>query len=139
MDHTIEVTKKKPSERPSGNGMKKVLNFVHGQFVESQVGSWLPVMNPSVGQQIAQVSLSSSREVDDAVKAAQTAFPQWSAIPIKERAQIFYRYKTLLEKNLSELAEQIHEENGKVMSEAIAEVEKSIEVTEFASSMPQLS
>ena len=60
-------------------------------------------------------------------------------MPIKERAQIFYRYKALLEKNTQALAEVVHEENGKTMSEAIAEIEKSIEVTEFACSVPQLA
>jgi malonate-semialdehyde dehydrogenase (acetylating)/methylmalonate-semialdehyde dehydrogenase len=72
------------------------------------------------------------------VNSAKTAFLKWSAIPIKERVQIFYRYKNLLEKNLKELAVLIHEENGKTLAEAIAEVEKSVELTEFACSLPQL-
>ncbi len=72
------------------------------------------------------------------MNSAKTAFLKWSAIPIKERVQIFYRYKNLLEKNLKELAVLIHEENGKTLAEAIAEVEKSVELTEFACSLPQL-
>ncbi len=72
------------------------------------------------------------------MNSAKTAFLKWSAVPIKERVQIFYRYKNLLEKNLKELAELIHEENGKTLAEAIAEVEKSVELTEFACSLPQL-
>ena len=59
-------------------------------------------------------------------------------MPIKERVQVFFRYKTLMENRLEELARIVHEENGKTMSESIAEVEKSIELTEFATSMPQL-
>jgi malonate-semialdehyde dehydrogenase (acetylating)/methylmalonate-semialdehyde dehydrogenase len=67
-----------------------------------------------------------------------SAFSGWSSMPIKERVQIFYRYKTLLENNISELTALVHEENGKVAGEARAEIEKAIEVTEFACSLPQL-
>jgi malonate-semialdehyde dehydrogenase (acetylating)/methylmalonate-semialdehyde dehydrogenase len=95
-------------------------------------------MNPSIGKQIASVPLSTAQDVDDALQAAQAALPAWSSMPIKERVQVFFRYKSLMEKHAQELAYLVHEENGKIMSEAMAEIEKSIEVTEFACSMPQL-
>ena len=114
-------------------------NYIDGKWTSSHASEFLPVMNPSIGQKIAEVPLSPSKDVDDAVMAAEKAFHTWSAMPIKERAQVFYRYKALLEKNANALAELVHEENGKTMSEAMAEVEKSIEVTEFACSMPQLA
>jgi malonate-semialdehyde dehydrogenase (acetylating)/methylmalonate-semialdehyde dehydrogenase len=60
-------------------------------------------------------------------------------MPIKERVQIFYRYRQLLEQNLAELSALVSEENGKVESEATAEVLKSIELTEFACSLPQIT
>ncbi len=130
----------KTSASPSPpNGSPRVRNYINGNFVESSAPQYLAVMNPSLGRQIANVPLSTAAEVDVAVRAAAAAFPAWSATPIKERAQVFYRYKTLLEKHAQELAALVHEENGKIMSEAMAEVEKSIEVTEFACSMPQLS
>ena len=75
---------------------------------------------------------------DEAVQGRAGSFPAWSKTPIKERVQVFFRYKYLLEKNLQELAALISEENGKTISEAIAEIEKSIELTEFACSLPQL-
>ncbi|MGB2869032.1 MAG: CoA-acylating methylmalonate-semialdehyde dehydrogenase [Bacteroidota bacterium] len=115
------------------------MNYVGGRWAESTTGTHLPVMNPSLGQQIAKVPLSTAEEVDAAVRAAKAAFPVWSSMPIKERAQVFYHYKTLMEKNFDSLAALVHEENGKIMSEASAEIEKSIEVTEFACSMPQLA
>ncbi len=83
--------------------------------------------------------LSSSDILDDAVNSAKTALLKWSILPIKERVQVFYRYKNLLEKNLNELSELVREENGKTMSEAKAEVEKSIELTEYACSLPQIA
>jgi malonate-semialdehyde dehydrogenase (acetylating)/methylmalonate-semialdehyde dehydrogenase len=83
--------------------------------------------------------MSSSKDLDDAVKAAKAAFPAWSKTPIKERVQVFFRYKTLLEKHLKELAELCTEENGKIYGESVAEIEKCIELTEFATSLPQLT
>src|SRR4029453_7830196 len=62
----------------------------------------------------------------------------WSGTPIKERVQVLYRYKSLLEQNIDELAALVTEENGKIASEARAEVLKSAEMTEFACSLPQI-
>lgn len=98
----------------------------------------LDVISPLNGLPLSVVHLSGASDLDMAVEAAQKAFSAWSATPIKERVQVFYRYKSLLEKHLKELATLVHEENGKTMDEAIAEVEKSIELTEFACSLPQL-
>lgn len=123
----------------SSNGARVVMNFVGGRWAESSTRNHLAVMDPSLGQQIAQVPLSTAEEVDAAVRAAKGAFPSWSATPIKERAQVFFRYKALMEKHFDSLAALVHEENGKIMSEAAAEIEKAIEVTEFACSMPQLA
>ena len=82
--------------------------------------------------------MSTATGLDSAVKAAKAAFPAWSKTPIKERVQVFFRYKLLLEKHSRELAELVQEENGKTYAEALAEIEKSIELTEFATSLPQL-
>ncbi len=120
------------------NGIQTVMNFANGKWVASHSTDYLPVMDPSIGQQIANVPLSTPQDVDDAVRSAQRAFPGWSSTPIKERVQVFYCYKTLFEKHAEELAALVHQENGKTMSESMAEVEKSVEVTEFACSMPQL-
>src|SRR5438270_11900304 len=73
------------------------------------------------------------------MKASKCECPMWSALPIKERVQVFFRYKTLLEKNIHELSALITEENGKIDSEARAEVLKSAELTEFACSLPQIT
>jgi malonate-semialdehyde dehydrogenase (acetylating)/methylmalonate-semialdehyde dehydrogenase len=116
-----------------------VQNFLHGQFVTLNNAEYLPVMNPGIGKQIARVPLSTAAQVDAAVVSARAALPAWSALPIKERAQILYRYRALLEKNAQSLAQLVQEENGKTVGEAMAEVDKSIEVTEFACSMPQLA
>jgi malonate-semialdehyde dehydrogenase (acetylating)/methylmalonate-semialdehyde dehydrogenase len=113
-------------------------NFVAGEFVEDAQAPVLDVFSPLSGALISTVPLSGAAALDAAVAAAQAAFPEWAATPIKERVQIFYRYKTLLERDMRALAELVREENGKTLDEARAEVEKAIELTEFACSMPQL-
>jgi malonate-semialdehyde dehydrogenase (acetylating)/methylmalonate-semialdehyde dehydrogenase len=100
---------------------------------------FLDVLNPSTGAVLSRVPLGGPAEVDLAVAAAHRAFPAWAATPIKERVQVFYRYKTLLERHLVELGALITEEHGKVKSEAEAEILKAIELTEFACSLPQIA
>lgn len=115
----------------------KVQNYIGGNFSDDGQKS-MEVDSPLDGSVLSSVPLSGASELDAAVKSAQEAFKTWSAVPIKDRVQIFFRYKTLMEENVEELARLVHEENGKTMSEARAEVEKSIELTEFACSLPQL-
>jgi malonate-semialdehyde dehydrogenase (acetylating) / methylmalonate-semialdehyde dehydrogenase len=117
----------------------EVQNYLGGSFVSADGLSRLDVHDPSEGRVISRVPLSSAREVDAAVRAAAAAFPAWSRTPIKERVQVFFRYKALLEQHIDELSALITEENGKVASEARAEVLKSAELTEFACSLPQIA
>lgn len=115
----------------------KVKNFINGKFV-SDSNSEIEVISPLNGEVISHVPLSNYDDLDAAVQAAKTAFPLWSAMTYKERVQIFFRYRNLLEKNIHELTELVHIENGKIYDEAKAEIEKSIELCEFAVSMPQI-
>ena len=98
----------------------------------------LDVISPIDGNHLSDVPMSTAKDLDAAVVCAKAAFSIWSKFPIKERVQVFFRYKYLLEKNQKELAELVQEENGKTYNEAVAEIEKSIELTEFACSLPQL-
>ena len=115
----------------------EVKNYI-GEELQNGSGNTLDVYSPVNGEVISKVFLSTYEAVDKAVKTAREAFTSWSETPIKERVQVFFRYRNLLEKNFDELAEIVHEENGKIIDEAKAEVAKSIELTEFACSMPQL-
>lgn len=115
----------------------EVRNYIGGKFVPGGERH-IDVFDPAAGRVISRVPLSAGSEVDRAVGAAKQAFPQWSGMPIKERVQVFFRYKALLEKHVDELAALVTEENGKVESEARAEVLKSAELTEFACSLPQI-
>ena len=115
-----------------------VRNYIGGQFVDAPERQLLDVHDPADGSVISRVPLSGMSDVDRAVDAAQKAFPGWSSTPIKERVQVFFRYKALLEKNIHELAALVSAENGKVRNEAEAEVLKSAELCEFACSLPQI-
>ena len=115
-----------------------VRNYIGGSFVDATDREFLEVTNPADGSVISRVPLCGQPEVDRAVDAARKAAPKWAATPIKERVQVFYKYKALLEKNVDELASLITEENGKIKNEAAAEVLKSAELCEFACSLPQI-
>ena len=115
-----------------------IQNYINGKFVSPSTSRTMDVISPIDGNHLSTVPMSSVKDLDDAVKAAKAAFPAWSRMPIKERVQVFFRYKYLLEKNLKELAALCSEENGKTYGESVAEIEKCIELTEFATSLPQL-
>lgn len=115
----------------------EVKNYVDGHFLSNGHQN-MEVFSPIDGKVISHVPLSGMKDVDAAVAAGERAFPAWSSMPIKERVQIFYRYRTLLAEHREELATLVHKENGKTMGESYAEVDKSIELTEFACSLPQL-
>lgn len=111
-------------------------NFIGGQFSNGQANT-LEVLSPIDGSVLSNVVLSGRNDLDKAVAQAQKALPGWSAHTLKERVQVFYKFRSLLQENLDELAEIIHLENGKAIGEAKAEVMKGIELTEFACSLPQ--
>jgi malonate-semialdehyde dehydrogenase (acetylating)/methylmalonate-semialdehyde dehydrogenase len=113
-------------------------NYINGQFVAPETDRYLEVTSPVNGESLSRVPMSNRASLNKAVAAAEKAFPTWSRMPIKERVQVFFRYKFLLEKNITSLAELVQEENGKTFDEAKAEIEKCIELTEFACSLPQL-
>ncbi|HEX6431491.1 MAG TPA: CoA-acylating methylmalonate-semialdehyde dehydrogenase [Niastella sp.] len=115
-----------------------VQNYINGQFVDASTDQTLPVISPLDGTLLSSVPLSAHKDLDAAVRAAKIVFPAWSHTPIKERVQVLFRYRSLLEKHLQELAALVSEENGKTIGEAVAEIEKCIELTEFAVSLPQL-
>ncbi len=115
-----------------------IANYINGQFVPASTSQTMNVVSPLDGTLLSTVPMSASTDLDAAVAAAKAAFPIWSKTTIKERVQVFFKYKYLLEQHLKELAMLCSEENGKTYGESVAEIEKCIELTEFATSLPQL-
>lgn len=112
-------------------------NYINGNKTTSS-GSSMPITSPQTGETIGEVQLSSSEQVAAAVQAAKESFPAWSNETLKTRVQIFFRFRALLEKHIDELTELVTQENGKIPSEARAEVLKGIELCEFTCSLPQI-
>ena len=113
-------------------------NFIDGQFLSLPDQQPIEITSPLDGTRLGTVPNSTAAEVDVAVNAASRAFPAWSAQTVRQRSQVTYRYRELLLRELDSLSELIHLENGKTVAEARAELIRSIEVTEFACSLPQL-
>lgn len=120
------------AQAPSGR------NFIDGEFQAPGDDMLLEVYSPIDGMVISDVVVATVETLNKAVTAAQSAFQTWSQVPIKERVQIFYNYRELLLRNMESLSELVSLENGKTYSEAKAEIEKAIELTEFACSLPQI-
>jgi len=115
-----------------------ISHFIGGQVVEGTSGRFGSVYNPALGRKIAQVSLASKSEVDKAVEIAVTAFPAWAGVPPPRRARILNRFRELMEENQDRLSSIIVSEHGKVASDAKGEIQRGIEVIEFATGIPQL-
>jgi malonate-semialdehyde dehydrogenase (acetylating)/methylmalonate-semialdehyde dehydrogenase len=116
-----------------------VPNWVAGKAVQSSSDRRQPVISPATGRVLAEVPLSRASELDAVVTAAAKAQRAWAVVPVKDRVQVLFRYKALLEEHLDELAELCSLENGKLLGEARASVAKGIECVEFATSLPQLA
>ena len=110
-------------------------NWIGGRFVAASTGETLAVLNPRYNRPLGHVDLSGAADVQAAVAAAQAALPAWKATPIKERVQILYRLKALMERDMDELAWLLAHENGKVHAQAIASIAKGIECIEFGASL----
>ncbi|MDA9436986.1 CoA-acylating methylmalonate-semialdehyde dehydrogenase [Bradyrhizobium sp. CCBAU 51627] len=115
-----------------------IRNFINGELVRGRSGRTSPVFNPATGQQSATLGLASADDVRTAVGAARAAFPAWAATPPLRRARILNRFLRILEERTDELAHAITAEHGKVVSDAKGEVQRGMEVVEFATGAPQL-
>jgi len=114
-------------------------NWIGGAWVDPSTGAWAPVENPRHGRAMSKVAMSGAADVDAAVEAAAAAQREWRAWPVRERAQVMFRLKALMERDREELAWLISHENGKVYAEALAEVDKGIECAEFGCSLENLA
>jgi malonate-semialdehyde dehydrogenase (acetylating)/methylmalonate-semialdehyde dehydrogenase len=120
------------------SALETVSFYVNGQWEGAGNRSMHPVTNPATGAAIAQVAYASVADVDRAVQAAHAAFLKWRDVPVVERVQVLYRYKTLLENHANDLAAVLTAENGKTSDDARMEVRRAIQMVEVACGMPSL-
>ena len=132
LDHPIA------SSQSSASSTGTVPHFIDGKTVEGTSGRFGDIYNPALGKVARRVAFANGTEVDRAVDAATDAFTEWSKLPPLRRARILNRFQALLEKNMDRLASIITSEHGKVLSDAKGEVQRGLEVVEFATGVPQL-
>jgi malonate-semialdehyde dehydrogenase (acetylating) / methylmalonate-semialdehyde dehydrogenase len=118
----------------------QVKSFVAGEFREGRAGDVQvdPIPDPATGETIAMLPYSTGGEIDEAVRTAREAFPEWANTPVPERAQTIFSFKNKLEEHFEELALLVVKENGKTLPEARGEVRRGIEVVDFACGAPTL-
>jgi malonate-semialdehyde dehydrogenase (acetylating)/methylmalonate-semialdehyde dehydrogenase len=109
-----------------------------GKWIEPKASRFGDVYNPSTGQVIARVPFCDTKQTGEVVEAAAAALPAWAETPVVERARVMFRFRALMEENFEELAALVTREHGKTLAEARAEVNRGIEVIEFACGIPSL-
>tara|TARA_B100001057_G_scaffold422272_1_gene443701 strand:- start:1073 stop:2560 length:1488 start_codon:yes stop_codon:yes gene_type:complete len=117
--------------------MKKIHNYINGK-ASSISKNELPVVDPSTGEEISKVVLSSELDFNKAIETSRNALPAWSNTTPLKRSRILSNYKTLIEKNIDNLAEIVSKEHGKTLDDAKGSVTRGLEVVEFACGIPHL-
>jgi len=117
---------------------KPIHHYIHGATTAGRSTRFHPVTNPATGDVTGQVALATSADVDQAVSAAQAAFPAWADAPPLRRARVMFKFLELLNQHKDKLAHAITAEHGKVFTDAQGEVARGIDIVEFATGIPQL-
>ena len=117
--------------------MNTVGHLINGQVI-SEAARLQDVYNPSTGEVSKQVALASKATVEQAIAAAEAAFPEWRNTPPIKRARVMFRFKELLEQNAERIAQMIGEEHGKISHDALGELQRGIENVEYACGAPEL-
>lgn len=116
----------------------QLTNVINGKPIAPKGGSYMDVFAPHNGEKIATVPLSEPEDVELAVRAAKQAFPAWSALTVRARAQYMYKFRELVHRDMDKLVEICTLENGKNRKESRAEIAKGLETAEWAASLPAL-
>lgn len=111
-------------------------NYIGGEWLAAKASALLDVTNPATGKVLARVPLSAKPELEAAVAAAKTAMPEWRSRSIGERTELLYALREKFFQRKEELAQSITREGGKVHSDALAEITRSIEAIEVACATP---
>ena len=118
--------------------MKELHHFLNGAPVKGTSGRFGDIFNPATGEVQARVPLASRTEMRAAVENALEAFPKWAAVNPQRRARVMFNFKQLVEANMDQLAEMLSSEHGKVIADSKGDVQRGLEVIEFACGIPHL-
>ncbi len=127
-----------PGRKNGGKRKRRLAHWIDGR-PDPGIGERMgPLFDPSAGVATGEVPLAGAADVDRAVAAAERAFPRWSRTPLGPRTDILFRFRELIRGHADELARTIVGEHGKVLADARGEVQRGLEVVEFACGIPQL-
>ncbi len=118
--------------------VRMMKNYVGGKFVEPENSGYIDVENPSTGEVIGKVPLSTRAETDRAIEVAHQAYLKWKDVPVARRVSYLFKYYQLLVQNEDHIARVLTRENGKSLPDAHAELKRAIENVEVACGMPVL-
>ena len=118
--------------------MERISHWIGGKVVPGESGRTGPVYDPATGEQTHEVDFATAEEVGQAVAAAAEAFPAWRATSLSKRAEAMFQIRELLDDRKAEVAKAITAQHGKVLSDAMGEVQRGLENVEFACGIPNL-
>ncbi len=118
--------------------MRTIQHWIGGTLTSGASTRTAPVWNPATGEQQAEVLLAETSDVDSAVAVAAKAFEAWSEASLSKRTSVLFAFRELVNSRIDDLAGIISDEHGKVLSDARGEVQRGLEVVEFACGIPQL-
>jgi malonate-semialdehyde dehydrogenase (acetylating)/methylmalonate-semialdehyde dehydrogenase len=119
-------------------GVTRISHWIGGRIVAGESGRSGPVYNPATGSQTGAVDFATVDEVDQAVQAAKAAFEPWRQMSLAQRAELYFAIRELVHERREEVAKLLTQEHGKVLSDAIGEVTRGLEVIEFCCGLPTL-
>ena len=116
--------------------MREITHFIDGAAVKGTSGRYGDIFNPNTGEVQARVALATVQEMDAAVASAARAQQVWALVNPQRRARVMFDFKRLVEANMNELAEMLSSEHGKVIADSRGDVQRGLEVIEFACGIP---
>ncbi|MBA2474751.1 MAG: CoA-acylating methylmalonate-semialdehyde dehydrogenase [Actinobacteria bacterium] len=126
-----------PRDRPTPQ-IARISHWIGGTLVAGDSGRSGPVYNPATGEQTGAVDFATAAEVDRAVQVARETFTTWRTVSLSRRSEIMFRLRQLVDAHREDLARILTAEHGKVLSDAMGEVARGLEVIEFACGIPTL-
>jgi malonate-semialdehyde dehydrogenase (acetylating)/methylmalonate-semialdehyde dehydrogenase len=132
------MTELAEAPKETREGIARISHWIGGRIVPGESGRSGPVWNPATGEQTGEVDFATPEEVDAAVQAAKEAFASWRAVSLSRRQELMFRIRQLVRDRHEELGKILTAEHGKVLSDAKGEIQRGLEVIEFACGIPTL-
>src|ERR1700687_2281866 len=123
---------------PGRQNMLDIGHFIGGSEVKGASGRFGDVFNPNTGEVQAKVALAAKTEVETAIANAQSVFPAWAATNPQRRARVMFKFLELIQSEYDDLARLLSSEHGKTFADAKGDIQRGLEVVEFACGIPHL-